>query len=486
MPEGAAEPKLEEQEENGSTTDVITGVFFPNRSKEPPDPATLAVLERLKELGAGTTPADFIPYISVSIGKGWKGIEADLDLIAQVADLNSLYFDLDEVSAEAVAKLVPKLKQPAKSLHLDGLSDERLTALGRLPQCKTFMLGRQTLSAAGFRHLAELAEGIEALQTQGPLDDAALAGIGQIKSLKGLWLRQAKITDAALAHLAGLERLEKLQLMDCRGVRGAGYANLSPVKSLRQLGIGGPAIGAEATKALAKLTQLESLTLGHDRLPPAGFKVADLAALGNLKNLRKFEFLAGGTATDAAKQASGSAILAAISQIPALTELSVVGVFADADSLDALAKASTLEVLRLLSVTVSDRSLAALGQLKNLKQLRLACNGDLTAAAAAKLVGLNQLTLLELQVSSLDDVGLATMVNLPALEELDITSSKITGTGLKALASLRQLKRLSIPNAPFTDEGAEVLRGFPALESLNLSGTKITDRASTRSRHCRS
>jgi beta-lactamase regulating signal transducer with metallopeptidase domain/Leucine-rich repeat (LRR) protein len=451
----AAEPKLDE-EEKPPTANVSTATLTlaPSRGPKPAlDPATLAALKRLKELGAGVMPAGLTPDTGVGIGKGWKGTEADLDLIAQVADLKSLHFDFEYVPAEAVAKLIPKLQQPVDFLQLVGLSDERLTALGRLPKCKTLMLGQQTLSAAGFRHLAEMAEGIESLILGGQVDDLALVGIGQIKSLKDLQLFQAKITDAGLAHLAGLEHLEKLKLQDCRGVGGVGYASLSPVKSLRELNVAGPAIGAEATAALAKLTQLETLTLWTGSLPPAGLKAADVAALGSLKNLRKFEFSAVGKASDAARQASGSAILAAIGQIPALTNLSVVGVIADADALAALAKASALEELRLFSVTVSERSLAALGQLKNLKELRLACNGVVTAAASAKLAGLKQLTLFELNGSSLD------------------------GTGLKALVGLRQLKTLSLAGAPFTDEGAEALRGFPALDSLNLSATKITDRA---------
>ncbi|HEY1785826.1 MAG TPA: hypothetical protein VGG30_09770, partial [Pirellulales bacterium] len=80
-------------------------------------------------MGARTTPAGVLSDTGVSIGKGWKGAEADLDRIAQLVDLKSLYFDFGYVSAEAVARLIPKLKQPVGFLSLEGLSDERLTAL---------------------------------------------------------------------------------------------------------------------------------------------------------------------------------------------------------------------------------------------------------------------------------------------------------------------------------------------------------------------
>ena len=474
----AAEPKPEKQKA------VVTGTWAPNRfvrgrpqqPKEETDPVTLAALKRLREMGA--TPAGVQPFSGLLIGiqNGWKGTEADLDLIAQVADLKWLYFGLDDVSAEAVATLVPKLKQPLDVLGLQGLSDERLTALGQLPKCKLLMLGQPTLSAAGFRHLAEMAEGIESLQPYGQIDDAALAAIGQIKSLKELWLTQAQITDAGLPHLAGLERLEKLMLLDCRGVHGAGYASLSRVKSFRVLTIANPTIGGEEIEALGKLTQLETLVLQPDRLPPAGLKAGDVQALKNLQNLRTL-FINAGPGNDAAKRVSGEALLAVAGQLPSLRQLVLSGISADADALAALAQASTLEELTLFDVTASDRGLAALGQLKNLKQMRLTIKGTVTSQTWARLIGLKQLALLALNGSSLDDAGLATLANLSALEEFDLTSSKITGTGLKALASLKQLKTLALPGAPSQTKGPRRCAGFSALESLSLAGTKITDRA---------
>ena len=324
------------------------------------------------------------------------------------------------------------------------------------------MLGQETLSPAGFRRLAEMAPGVKSLQPTGDLDDDSLAAIGQMRSLNELQLQHAKITGAGLAHLAGLDRLEKLLLFECRGIRGDGYANLAPVKSLRQLQILGPRIDAVETQALAKLPQLESLTLQPNGFPAAGLQAADVQALATLKNLKTLGIMCQLPASDVARQASGEAILAVAGQLPSLRELSVMGIIADPAALTALAKATGLETLTLYDVTLSDRSLAALGELKSLKQLKLSSKGEVTQAAWAKLIGLKQLTTLSLEGSSLDDASLAELANLTALEQLNLPASNVTGTGLKALTNLKNLKSLMLPASPFTDEGAEALRAAGA------------------------
>jgi beta-lactamase regulating signal transducer with metallopeptidase domain len=460
-------------------TPPITATFIrarPQAPKEGTDPRTLEILERLQELGA--TPAEVQgDGLSIGIQSGWKGTAADLDPIAELGPFKLLYFDFDQVPAADVGKLMTKLKRPIDLLGLESLSDERLTALARLPACRSLMLGQETLSVAGFRRLSKMAVGVESLQLRGGVEDDSLVAVGQIHSLRELQLQQAKITDAGLAHLATLGNLEKLQLFDCRGVKGAGYASLAPIQSLRELQIFGPTIDAKASEALAKLTQLETLMLQPYRLPPDGLKAADVQALKNLKNLRTFSVMLQAPASDAAKRATAGAILAVASQLPMLRQLSAIGIIADADALAAVAKAPKLEELTLYDIALSDRLLTALGELKSMKQLNLASKGGVTEALWPKLTGLKQLTSLSLEGSSLDDANLAQLANLTALEKLNLPGSNITGTGLKALTNLKQLKWLTLSDSPFADDGAEALRELPTIEWLNLSKTKITDRA---------
>ena len=117
-----SEPEEEEQK--------ITATFIRSRPQEPnagTDPATLKALTRLQELGAMPAGAQG-DGLSIGIQSGWKGTAADLDLIAQLADLKWLYFNLDHVPAADIGKLMPKLKRPLEFLGLEVLSDERLTA----------------------------------------------------------------------------------------------------------------------------------------------------------------------------------------------------------------------------------------------------------------------------------------------------------------------------------------------------------------------
>ncbi|HEY1785824.1 MAG TPA: M56 family metallopeptidase [Pirellulales bacterium] len=469
----AAEPKDDDDQPR------VTATFIRARPQAPPegtDPATLEILKRLRELGAA--PADFQgDGPAVGIQSGWRGKADDLEAIAKLPHLRMLYFDLDQVAAADVGKLMPELDHPINLLAFESLSDERLTTLARLPKCDTLMLNQETLSPAGFRRLAAMARDVGSLQLRGEVEDESLVAIGQIRSLKELQLQQTKITDAGLAHLAGLDRLEKLQLFECRGVKGAGYASLVPLKSLRELQVFGPKIDAPASEALAKLTQLETLSLQPFRLPPDGLRPDDVEALNQLKNLRVFSFMPQGPATDTAKQATAGAILGVAGQLPSLRQLSVMGVIADADGVAAVVKAPRLEELTLYDVALSDRLLAALDKRANLKQLRLSSKGGVTPAVWPKLTGLKQLTALSVEGSALNDADLAQLADLAALEQLNLPKSNVTGTGLKALANLKRLKSLTLSDSPFTDKGAESLRALPTLEWLNLSKTKITDRA---------
>jgi Leucine-rich repeat (LRR) protein len=474
----AAEPKSSEPKDDDDQPRV-TATFIYVRPQAPPegtDPATLEILKRLRELGAA--PAEFQgDGPAVGIQSGWRGKAADLEAIAKLPHLRMLYFDLDQVAAADVGKLMPKLDHPINLLAFESLSDERLTALARLPKCDALMLGQETLSPAGFRRLATLATDVGSLQLRGEVEDESLVSIGQIRSLKELQLQHAKITDAGLARLATLDNLEKLQLFDCRGVKGDGFASLAPLKSLRELQILGLPFDAKASEAVAELTQLETLVLQPYRLPPDGLKASDVEALKNLKNLRVFSVMPERPATDAAKQATAGAILGVAGQLPSLRQLSVMGVIADADGVAAVVKAPRLEELTLYDVALSDRLLGALNKLASLKQLRLSSKGGVTHAVWPKLTGLKQLTALSVEGSALNDADLAQLADLAALEQLNLPKSNVTGTGLRDLANLKRLKSLTLSDSPFTDEGAESLRALPTLEWLNLSKTKITDRA---------
>jgi hypothetical protein len=71
------------------------------------------------------------------------------------------------------------------------------------------------------------------------VDDATLEKVGALSQLRSLYLVGSNITDAGLAHLKGLEKLETLDLSNSAQVSDAGLEHLKEIRSLRKLIIRG-------------------------------------------------------------------------------------------------------------------------------------------------------------------------------------------------------------------------------------------------------
>jgi Leucine-rich repeat (LRR) protein len=428
------------------------------------DSAAPPALARLKGLGAIATTSRH-----VGLWRGWRGTAADLKLLDDLADFQMLYFDADAIGVESIAGL--HLTRPIKHLVPQILSDADVARLTRLPRCVRLSLVNDTLTANGYRRLAELADGVESLGVQHAwqgIRDDELEFIGKIRSLHELSVWPVSVTDVGLSHLAGLDNLEVLRLSDFRdtpdfnkqGRRDklsdcSGLASLAPIKLLRRLDLQEVPIGAAGFKALAQLNQLETLRLSALRLPPGDEGTPeDVAALKSLSNLRSFEIATSVYWNGEASLEFGYAVLRAAAGMSSLRSLKVHGPCTSGGSLEALAKASHLEELFLDPVTLSDRSLSAIGRMKDLRNLGLGSEGIVTAEVLAKLAAIPQLTQLALS-----------------------GDSQLTGTDLAALANLKQLKALTLADTPFGDDESEVLRSMPGLEELNLDKTKISDRA---------
>ncbi len=114
------------------------------------------------------------------------------------------------------------------------------------------------------------------------MTDAGLAhlrGLGRLESLDISSL-QGTVTDAGLVHLRGPAQLRSLDLLNTK-IQGPGLANLAELGRLERLSL--PAVGDADMAHLAGLTSLETVTLGGDRLTDAG-----LAHLEGLTQLKAF------------------------------------------------------------------------------------------------------------------------------------------------------------------------------------------------------
>lgn len=187
--------------------------------------------------------------------------------------------------------------------------------------------------------------------------------------------------------------------------------------------------------------------------------------------------------------------------LPELTELRRVGLFGvplDRVGLEAIANCRPLTLLRLNATGVTDGDLAPLARLRDLEDVWLRAEPNLTAEGLNWLSGLPRLRSVDLiSTVQFNDDALQSLARLPALTHLRINGRQVTDAGmasfprlldlgfldaaetklgdetLAALATSTKLSHLGVYYCPVTDVGVRNLAGVPSLGMLRLGGTSI-------------
>ncbi len=204
-----------------------------------------------------------------------------------------------------------------------------------------------------------------------PGSTSALRHIGQLGRVERLHLHGPFVTDAELAHLAGLTKLSYLNIgdraYDCTGgstplgaarVTDAGMPYLKGLTKIGFLDLNGTQVSGAGLAHLAGLTKLETLCLGDTQVTDAG--LAHVEGMTKLKGLE----LGGTAVTDAG-----------LVHLKALNDLAFLG---------------------LRGTQVTDEGLAHLEGLTNLSMLDLS-DTPITDAGLAHLKGLTKLWDLDLR-----------------------------------------------------------------------------------------
>jgi hypothetical protein len=99
--------------------------------------------------------------------------------------------------------------------------------------------------------------------------------------------------------------------------------------------------------------------------------------------------------------------------------------------------------------------------------------------AAANLKGLKRIAALTVEdASALTDRTLAVIGTLTNLRELSLTEPRMTNAGMTPLKGLKELRKLYLIDADkVSDSGVAVLKGFDKLGELDLSGSGLTSAA---------
>jgi hypothetical protein len=230
---------------------------------------------------------------------------------------------------------------------------------------------------------------------------------------------------------------------------------------------------ADLIRLVATLPRLEVLDVGRMELPNGWERRLESRSLRrlslrggppDLSRLPALEELTIGTA-------DGDA-LKAIARHGPLRALTVTSPLDDA-ALALIGRMTRLQRLSLDHRGFTDRGLAALRGLTELRELRLFGTSKVPQIGDAGLLhlrGLRRLERVELHYTRLTDAGLAAFATLPRLRELSLEGNRITGTGLVHLSGL-PIERLFLGGEPLTAEGLRHLAALPRLRDLDLSSS---------------
>lgn len=203
------------------------------------------------------------------------------------------------------------------------------------------------------------------------ISDRGLSYLSAMHDLIDLNLISTKITDQGLHYLSSLRQLERLNLWGARSLNGEGLKYLQDLPRLRWLNLGGADLDELALFYIGKLRSLQALEICVCSLPEQGLR--HLSELTNLHLLR---------ASHNAKAGRD------LSELGTLTKLEVLDLWLDAG--------------------VDDTAMQAVASMPNLRYL-------------------------DLQATSVGDIGLMNLYCLNNLENVNLNSTKVTLRGQREL-----------------------------------------------------
>lgn len=219
------------------------------------------------------------------------------------------------------------------------------------------------LGEAEFKQIGQL-KSLKSLTLYGSckgLTDATLAHFAGLTALEELGTDGIQVTDAGLKHLANLPNLRSASFFHIafpdKGFTGAGFAAFKTLPKLERLTVAGTPFNDQGMAAVAELTQLKEFRTWHTYQTQAGNE--HLLKLTGLRSLMLGQRL---------RQWNGKP-----------NPLSI-----DDSTLAMLAKLKSLESLSLDEVRLTHAGLMLLKALPNLKKLTLQ-HADISEADIAKL-----------------------------------------------------------------------------------------------------
>ena len=303
--------------------------------------------------------------------------------------------------------------------------------------------------------------GLRSLQIQNcrSLDDTAVEALKGLAGLETLAITNSSITDAAVATIAAsFPGLVDLDLSSNTNLTGAALRSIAGLGKLQRLNLMQCRFNDIHTRRLAKLPELEVVDLRGNM--EAGDLTLDV--LGKLPKLRALKHRSSTVTDDGIERLAASGSLA--------SQLAQDFVITDAAG-PALARIGSLDSLEIFRCQgFGSEGVLALAPLKKIERLTLRDLpnvGDAGLAVLGELPALKRLYLHEL--ASVGDAGLAHLAQAKSVAVLDLWSlPQVTDASAAVIAALPGLKELSIRETGITAASLEKLAALPGLQSLTF------------------
>ncbi len=356
---------------------------------------------------------------------------------------------------------------PEWSLGGRSPDDNCMPYIVHLTGLKTLNLDGANITTRGLKYLNEL-KSLERLKPPAGLDDSGMILIGNLKSLKTLYIyKKNNITNEGLKQLSNLKSLELLVLSSVR-MTDEGLKVLSDLPLLNNLILDGHFTN-DAVLYLKDIPSLKTLKIDMRDFNDHGMR--NIFYLTQLENFDAY-WIEG--ITD-----SGVEYL---KDMPNLKKLTIRHSKITDKGLFYLRAIKTLDYLSLPSKGISDVGLTYLGQMSNLKHLDVSRihyvdpnmdKGYYTDNGVAELAKCKLLEELSIGSLGLTDEGMSHIATLTNLKRLFLFgSSNLTNNGLAKLNTLKSLRNLSIHSANITVGGLSCLNELPNLTDLSLNNLR--------------
>lgn len=206
--------------------------------------------------------------------------DAGLAHLANLTELEGLLLENTRINGSGFVHLKNLKKLKTLKLRDVPLADTCFSHLADL-NLKSLLILCETVTDAGMEQVA----GIQTLESFGvsgtKVTDQGLAHLGKLPNLQTLYIAETRITGVGFEHF-NTPKLTELGLQRTQ-LNDAGLAHLTGMNSLKILSLDGTRITDAGLQAVSNLTNLETLTLSSTRITDACFE--HLAGLAKLQML---------------------------------------------------------------------------------------------------------------------------------------------------------------------------------------------------------